>query len=94
MHAVGVVLVTLLWIFAAMLIGRAIISWVMLLARNFRPTGPLIVLFEIIYTVTDPPLRLLGRIIPPLRIGGFALDLGFILLFILVQVAIQYAGQL
>jgi YggT family protein len=77
-----------------MLIGRAIISWVMLLARNFRPTGPLIVLFEIIYTVTDPPLRLLGRIIPPLRIGGFALDLGFILLFILVQVAIQYAGQL
>jgi YggT family protein len=88
------VLVTLLWIFTAMLIGRFIISWVMVLARNFRPAGPLIVIFEIIYTVTDPPLRLLGRIIPPLRIGGFALDLAFILLFILVQVAIQYAGQL
>ncbi|HEX4428432.1 MAG TPA: YggT family protein [Frankiaceae bacterium] len=80
--------------FAAMLIGRFIISWIMVLSRNFRPTGPLIVVFEIIYTVTDPPLRLLGRIIPPLRIGGFALDLGFILLFILVQVAIQYAAQL
>jgi YggT family protein len=77
-----------------MLIGRFIISWIMVLSRNFRPTGPLIVVFEIIYTVTDPPLRLLGRIIPPLRIGGFALDLGFILLFILVQVAIQYAAQL
>jgi YggT family protein len=77
-----------------MLIGRAIISWLLLLRRDFRPSGPLIVLFELIYTVTDPPLRLLGRIIPPLRIGGFALDLGFILLFILVQVAIQYANQL
>ena len=77
-----------------MLIGRFIISWVMVLARGFRPTRPLVVVFEIIYTVTDPPLRLLGRIIPPLRIGGFALDLAFILLFILVQVAIQYAAQL
>lgn len=77
-----------------MLIGRAIISWVLVLRRDFRPSGPLVVLLEIIYTVTDPPLRLLGRIIPPLRIGGFALDLGFILLFILVQVAIQYASQL
>jgi YggT family protein len=88
------VLVTLLWIFAAMLIGRFIISWVMVLSRGFRPTGPLVIVFEVIYTVTDPPLRLLGRIIPPLRIGGFALDLAFILLFILVQVAIQYAAQL
>ena len=87
-------LYTLLWIFAVMLIGRFIIDWVMVLSRNFRPKGPLVVLFEVIYTVTDPPLRLLRRIIPPLRIGGFALDLAFILLFILVQVAIQYAGQL
>ena len=87
-------LVTLLWIFAVMLIGRFIIDWIMVLSRNFRPSGPLVVVFEGIYTVTDPPLRLLRRIIPPLRIGGFALDLAFILLFILVQVAIQYAAQL
>jgi YggT family protein len=88
------VLYTLLWIFAVLLIGRFIIDWVMVLSRSFRPTGALVVVFEGIYTVTDPPLRLLRRIIPPLRIGGFALDLAFILLFILVQVAIQYAAQL
>ena len=87
-------LYTLLWIFAVMLIGRFIIDWVMVLSRNFRPRGPLVVVFEVIYTVTDPPLRLLRRIIPPLRIGSFALDLAFILLFIVVQVAINYAGQL
>ena len=94
MHALGLVLYWLLWAFAIMLIGRFIIDWIMVLSRNFRPTGPFIVIFEVIYTVTDPPLRLLRRIIPPLRIGGFALDLAFILLFILVQVAIQYAAQL
>jgi YggT family protein len=77
-----------------MLIGRFIIDWIMVLSRTFRPTGPLIILFEVIYTVTDPPLRLLRRLIPPLRIGGFALDLAFILLFIVVQVAIQYAARL
>lgn len=77
-----------------MLIGRFIIDWIMVLSRTFRPTGPLIIVFEAIYTVTDPPLRLLRRVIPPLRIGGFALDLAFILLFIVVQVAIQYAARL
>jgi YggT family protein len=88
------VLYTLLWIFFVMLIGRLIIDWVMVLSRSFHPTGPLIVVFESIYTITDPPLRLLRRLIPPLRIGGFALDLAFILLLILVQIAIQYAGRL
>ena len=84
----------LLWIFSIMLLGRFVIDWVMVLSRTFRPTGPLVVVFEIIYTVTDPPLRLLRRVIPPLRVGGFALDLAFILLFIVVQVAIQYAAKL
>jgi YggT family protein len=88
------VLYTLLWIFFAMLVARFIIDWIMVLSRSFRPTGPLIVVFELIYTITDPPLRLLRRLIPPLRIGGFALDLAFILLFILVQIAIQYAARL
>jgi YggT family protein len=88
------VLVTLLWVFAVLLIGRLIISWVLVISRSFRPTGPLVVVFEVIYTTTDPPLRLLGRIIPPLRIGGFALDLAFILLFILVQIGIHYAALL
>ena len=38
--------------------------------------------FEVVYTLTDPPLRLLRRIIPPLRVGNVAFDLGFLLLFI------------
>ncbi len=87
-------LYTLLWVFFVMLIGRFIIDWVMVLSRGFRPKGPLVVVFEVIYTVTDPPLRLLRRLIPPLRIGGFSLDLAFFLLWIVVLVAIQYAAKL
>lgn len=41
---------------------------------------------EIIYTLTDPPVKAVRKVIPPLRLGGIALDLGFIIVFIAVQV--------
>jgi len=75
-----------------LLVARAILDIVMSLNRGFHPTGPVLVLVEIAYTVTDPPLRLLRRSIPPLRIGSIALDLGFLLLFVVVQFAISYAS--
>jgi YggT family protein len=90
----GSVLVTLLWIFLILLFARFIIDLVMAFSRNFRPTGALLVVFEIVFTVTDPPMRFLRRFIPPLRLGGIAIDLSFLLLFILTQVAINYAGRL
>ena len=55
-------------------------------SRTFRPTGALVVVFEVVYTLTDPPLRLLRRVIPPLRVGNVAFDLGFLLLFIAIVV--------
>lgn len=74
--------------------ARAVLDIVMSLSRSFRPTGPVLVLVEVAYTVTDPPLRLLRRFIPPLRIGSVALDLGFLLLFLVVQFAISYASRI
>jgi YggT family protein len=59
---------------------------VLSVSRTFRPTGALVVVFEVVYTLTDPPLRLLRRIIPPLRVGNIAFDLGFLLLFIAIVV--------
>jgi YggT family protein len=90
----GSVLVTLLWIFLILLFARFIIDLVMAFSRNFRPTGALLVVFEIVFTITDPPMRFLRRFIPPLRLGGIAIDLSFLLLFILTQVAINYAARL
>jgi len=63
-------------------------------ARSWRPSGPLLVVAELIYTVTDPPLRALRRVIPPLRIGQVSLDLSFLVLFILVYIGISLAGYL
>lgn len=77
-----------------LLVARVILDIVMSLNRGFHPTGPVLVLVEIAYTVTDPPLRLLRRFIPPLRIGSIALDLGFLLLFVVVQFAISYASRI
>jgi YggT family protein len=59
---------------------------VLSVSRTFRPTGALVVVFEVVYTLTDPPLRLLRRVIPPLRVGNVAFDLGFLLLFIAIVV--------
>ncbi len=76
----------LLELFLLVLIARLIFDWVMVFARDFRPRGVLAALLEVIYSVTDPPLRALRRVIPPLRLGSVAIDLGFIILFIAVQV--------
>ncbi len=67
-----------------------VISWVQAFSRDWRPTGFVLVIAEAIYTVTDPPLKFLSRLIPPLRIGSFALDIGFMILFIVVGILAQW----
>jgi YggT family protein len=84
---VGQVLGLALFFFLILLIGRLILDYVQMFARSWRPTGPLLVIAEIIYTVTDPPLRALRKVIPPLRLGGISLDLSFLVLFLLVVIA-------
>ena len=53
-----------------------------------------VVVLEGTYTVTDPPLKLLRRFIPPLRLGGVALDLSFFVLMIIVYILISIVGGL
>jgi YggT family protein len=88
---VGNVLELVLQIFRLFLIFRLIMEYVFLLARSFRPTGIVAVLLELAYSVTDPPLKALRKVLPPLRIGQFSLDLGFLVLFIVVSILIGVA---
>ena len=85
---------TALWLYFILLIGRLILDYIQMFARSWRPHGPVLVLAEIIYTATDPPLRALRKIIPPLRIGSITLDLSFIVLLILIQVLIGILDRL
>ena len=82
MHIAGQIIEGLLWFFIAMLWIRFVIDWVQVFARSWVPRGPLLVLLEIVYSVTDPPIKALRRVVPPLRIGNFALDLSFIMVMI------------
>jgi len=75
-------LASVLQIYVLVLIARVVVDWVRIFARDWVPRGIVLVLVEFLYTVTDPPLRLLRRFIPPLRIGGIALDLAFLVLFL------------
>jgi YggT family protein len=84
----------LLNIFTFFLIARLVLDYVQMFARSWRPTGVVLVLAEIIYSITDPPLKALRRVIPPLRIGSISLDLSFLVLIILVQVLARIATVL
>jgi YggT family protein len=85
----AIIAIYVLYVIVALLILRLIMDYVMMFARNFRPTGLVASALELAYTVTDPPLRALRRIIPPLRLGNVSLDLSFIVLFISAYVLIS-----
>ena len=76
----------LLLVFLLLLIFRLIMEYVFMFARGFRPAGPVAMALELTYSVTDPPLRALRRVLPPLRLGGVSIDLGFLVLIIAVQI--------
>lgn len=75
------IIATALLVFLILLFLRLIFEYVTMLARDFRPQGPLVLLLEAIYSVTDPPLKALRRVLPPLRIGQVSLDLAFLVVF-------------
>jgi YggT family protein len=76
-------------VYLVLLIVRLILSWIQVYARDWTPSGIVLVVAEGVYTATDPPLRFLRRYIRPLRIGSVALDLSFMLLFLVVYVLWQ-----
>jgi YggT family protein len=78
-------------VYLVLLIGRMILSWIQVYARSWSPRGVLLVIAEAVYSLTDPPLRFLRRYIPSVRLGNVALDLSFILLFLVVYVLWQVA---
>ena len=80
------VLLFVLDLFFAALICRLVLVWIQVLAREWHPRGPVLVFAEAIYTVTDPPLKFLRRLIPPLSLGSIRLDMAFLVLMVIVLV--------
>jgi YggT family protein len=82
MQIVGSIIHVFLFTFIALLWIRFIVDWVQVFARSWSPHGVLLVILEVVYSVTDPPIKALRRVIPPLRIGNFALDLSFLIVLV------------
>ncbi|WP_407652529.1 YggT family protein [Amycolatopsis cynarae] len=80
-----------LFVFWLLLTVRVVVELVRFFAREWRPAGGVAVTLETIYTVTDPPVRLVRRIIPMVRIGGAGLDLSIMVLLLVVSFLMQLA---
>ena len=78
-----------LGLFFVFLLFRLVMEWVFAFARGYRPTGFMAMALEITYTITDPPYRLLRRVIPPLRIGSVGIDIAFTVLLLIVIILLS-----
>ena len=90
----ALILYVLLMVFFGCMWVRFIVDWVQVFARSWSPRGILLVVLEAVYSVTDPPIKALRRVIPPLRIGSIALDLSFFIVFVGVYIAIAFVRPL
>ena len=91
MSAFGALLATILQLFIYLLIGRLIIDYARMFARNWRPKGIVLALVELIYAITDPPLNFARRFIPPIRMRAVSFDLAYIAVFLLASLLRQFA---
>ncbi|MDO4899605.1 YggT family protein [Actinomyces sp.] len=75
------IVASLLNLYVLVLLIRVVLDWVQIFARSWRPTGAVLVLANIVYGLTDPPLRQIRRFVPLLQLGGVGIDLSFLVLW-------------
>ena len=86
MHTIGVFIDWILFAFIVLLFVRLVVDWIQIFARSWTPRGPVLVLLEGVYSITDPPIVALRKIIPPLRLGGVAIDLSFLAVLLICYI--------
>jgi YggT family protein len=85
-YLVGSIIALVLGTFIVLLLVRLIVDWIQFFARSWTPRGPVLVVLEGVYSITDPPVKALRKILPPLRLGGMAIDLSFVALLIICYI--------
>ena len=89
MHTVGAIIELVLNLFLLLLFARFVVDWVQVFARSWTPKGVVLVVLEIIYSVTDPPIVFIRRFVPPLRLGAISLDTSFIIVLVITYLLLQ-----
>lgn len=93
-HLIAAIINTLLLLYILVLFARMILDIVPMLNRGWRPKGAGLIAAEIVYTVTDPPLRFLRRFVRPVRMGPVAIDLSFTIVILICFVLMSITGAL
>ncbi|WP_227468055.1 YggT family protein [Microbacterium sp. YJN-G] len=83
---IGGIVELVLTLYVLVLIARLVLDYIPLFNRQWRPKGAGLVLAELAYTLTDPPIRFFRRLVPPLRLGTISLDFGFALTMLVVLI--------
>ena len=90
MIGVSIVATILHWalsIFIFVMWVRFVLDLVAMLARQWRPRGFLLVVAELVFTITDPPVKAVRRFVPPLRAGGIVIDFSWSIVLIAAIIA-------
>ncbi len=82
----------ILFIYWLLLLGRLVIELVRTFAREWRPTGASVVVIESVFTTTDPPIKALRKILPPIPVGPVRLDLSLMITMFVVLIAMTLVG--
>lgn len=83
------ILYFVLFVYTMLLLARLVLETVQSFARRWRPTGASVVAIEIVFTTTDPPVKFLRRVIPPLNLGAVRLDLSLLIVLIVVSIGME-----
>jgi len=73
-----------LYLYLILVLARLVVECTRQFARSWRPVGVAAISLEIVYIATDPPIKLLRRLVPPLTLGGVSLDLSILILLLAI----------
>ena len=83
-----------LYFFLLTLLGRFVMSTVLAYGRRWHPRRGAAAALEVVWSVTDPPLKQLRRVIPPLRVGTVSVDLSALVLLLILYVLMTVVRRL
>jgi YggT family protein len=88
---IATILYLALSLFILVMWARLVLDLIVNFSRGWRPRGPLLVVAEVVFTITDPPIKTVRRVVPPLRLGAIQLDFSWSIV-LLAAIILSYVA--
>ena len=89
MDVIFLLLSYVVFVFFLLLLGRLVLDWIQVFSRDWTPRGVMLVIAESVFTATDPPIKAVRRVVPPLRLGQVQLDLAFLVVMLVTVILLR-----